>query len=188
MGICPETVLAESCEHLLGGRLAVRSRNARRMVLDLSTSILKTLPEEILVPCPGRNRVMSLLHPEASVIGRRHRRMSITLLNLLSLDIFVGYQWITSNFSCRLLALRVCLAITVPLRAWPTLLGPAVKASSASREPLSPTTRWRMGPVAHVLQVLSMANEKTWEGWNENSPESSVSSPPLPVTQQRSRP
>ncbi|KAM7321322.1 hypothetical protein ACRRTK_019414 [Alexandromys fortis] len=52
----------------------------------------------------------------------------------------------------RPLALHVYLAITVPLLALLTLPGPAVKASSVSGEPLSPTTCWKMGPVAHALQ------------------------------------
>lgn len=72
----------------------------------------------------------------------------------------VGYQWVTPNFSCRLLALHVCLAITVLLLALLILLGPVVKASSASREQSLPTTHWRMGPVAHVLQVLPRGKEK----------------------------
>lgn len=52
-----------------------------------------------------------------------------------SFAISVGYQWVTPNFSCRLLALHVLPAITVPPLALLILLGSAVKASSASREP-----------------------------------------------------
>lgn len=57
------------------------------------------------------------------------------------------------NISCRLPLPHASLATTAALLGSPSLLEPAVKASSAFREHLSPTNLWEMGPVAPALQV-----------------------------------